>query len=232
MYQVHLYAELLVEVFGKVLGRIYGAVLAACTAETYGQVGKSPFHIPFHGCIYQPIYVFEEYGDFPILFKEADNGFVETGERLVTFVFARVVYGTAVEYETAAVAGRIFGDTFFIGETGDFYYQTTLFQVVGELFQFGQFVEHFAEIRIFGVRLLQQLAQVFNGERHALDEVGLLLEVTAETVCAQYLHGAEQYEMTELGIEIDLIHRPILAEGNDLLSLSHLAHDGEAKGLR
>ena len=75
------------------------------------------------------IYVFEEYGDFPILFKEADNGFVETGERLVTFVFARVVYGTAVEYETAAVAGRIFGDTFFIGETGDFYYQTTLLQV-------------------------------------------------------------------------------------------------------
>ena len=128
MYQVHLYAELLVEVFGKVLGRIYGAVLAACTAETYGQVGKSPFHIPFHGCIYQPIYVFEEYGDFPILFKEADNGFVEAGERLVTFVFARVVYGTAVEYETTAVAGRIFGDTFFIGETGDFYYQTTLFR--------------------------------------------------------------------------------------------------------
>ena len=54
-----------------------------------------------------------KYGDFPILFKEADNGFVEAGERLVTFVFARVVYGTAVEYETAAVAGRIFGDTFF-----------------------------------------------------------------------------------------------------------------------
>lgn len=133
-----MYAELLVEVFGKVLGRIYGAVLAACTAETYGQVGKSPFHIPFHGCIYQTIYVFEEYGDFPILFKEADNGLVEAGERLVTFVFARVVYGTAVEYETAAVAGRIFGDTFFIGETGDFYYQTTLLQVVGELFQFGQ----------------------------------------------------------------------------------------------
>ena len=116
-----MYAELLVEVFGKVLGRIYGAVLAACTAETYGQVGKSPFHIPFHGCIYQTIYVFEEYGDFPILFKEADNGLVEAGERLVTFVFARVVYGTAVEYETAAVAGRIFGDTFFIGKTGEFY---------------------------------------------------------------------------------------------------------------
>lgn len=115
-----MYAELLVEVFGKVLGRIYGAVLAACTAETYGQVGKSPFHIPFHGCIYQTIYVFEEYGDFPILFKEADNGLVEAGERLVTFVFARVVYGTAVEYETAAVAGRIFGDTFFIGETVTF----------------------------------------------------------------------------------------------------------------
>lgn len=72
----------------------------------------NPFHIPFHGCIYQTIYVFEEYGDFPILFKEADNGFVEAGERLVTFIFARVVYGTAVEYETAAVAGRIFGDTF------------------------------------------------------------------------------------------------------------------------
>lgn len=127
MYQVHLYAELLVEVFGKVLGRIYGAMLAACTAETYGQVGKSPFHIRFTDAS-TSIYVFEEYGDFPILFKEADNGFVETGERLVTFVFARVVYGTAVEYETAAVAGRIFGDTFFIGETGDFYYQTTLFQ--------------------------------------------------------------------------------------------------------
>ena len=108
-----MYAELLVEVFGKVLGRIYGAVLAACTAETYGQVGKSPFHIPFHGCIYQPIYVFEEYGDFPILFKEADNGFVETGERLVTFVFARVVYGTAVEYEPPPLPEESSGIPFY-----------------------------------------------------------------------------------------------------------------------
>ena len=79
-------------------------------------------------------------------------------------------------------------------------------------------MQDFTEIRIFGVRLLQQLAQVFNGERHALDEVGLLLEVTAETVCAQYLHGAEQYEMTELGIEIALIHRLVFAQGFDISS--------------
>ena len=45
--------------------------------------------------------------------------------------------------------------------------------------------------------------------------MGLLLEVTAETVCAQYLHGAEQYEMTELGIEIALIHRLVFAQGFD-----------------
>ena len=59
------------------------------------------------------IYVFEEYGDFPILFKEADNGFVETGERLVTFVFARVVYGTAVENIPATVACGVVGYSFF-----------------------------------------------------------------------------------------------------------------------
>ncbi len=112
VYQVHLYAELLVEVFGKVLGRIYGAMLPACAAEAYGETGEAAFHVSLYGSIYQSVYVFEEYGYFPVFFEETDNGFVKSGERLVAFVFARVVYGTAVEYETAAVAGGVFGDTF------------------------------------------------------------------------------------------------------------------------
>ena len=120
MHQVHLHAEFLVQVLGKMLCRIYGAVLTACTAETYGQAGETAFHIPFYGCIHQGVYVLEEDGDFSVLFKKTDNGFVEAGEGLVTFVFTGVVHGATVEYEAAAIAGRIFGDAFFIGKAGDF----------------------------------------------------------------------------------------------------------------
>lgn len=84
MHQVHLHAEFLVQVLGKMLCRIYGTVLTACTAETYGQAGETAFHIPFYGCIHQGVYVLEEDGDFSVLFKKADNGFVEAGEGLVT----------------------------------------------------------------------------------------------------------------------------------------------------
>ena len=130
-------------------------MLTARTTETYGQVSETAFHIPFYGCVYQGIYVFEEDSDFSVLFEEADNGFVESGERLVTFVFTGVVHRTAVKYEAAAVAGRIFGNTFLVSKAGDLDYQTAFLQVVGELFQFGQFAQYFAEIRILGIGFLQ-----------------------------------------------------------------------------
>ena len=212
MHKVHLYAELFVQVFGQVLCRIYGAMLPACAAEAYGETGEAAFHVSLYGSIYQSVYVFKENGYFPVFFEETDNGFVKSGERLIAFVLAGIVYGAAVEYKAAAIAGGVFGDSFLIGKAGDFHYQAPLLQVVGELFQFGQFVQDFAEVGVFGVRFLQQLAQVFNGERHTLDEVGLLLEVTAKTVCASSLHGAEQYEVTKLGIEITFVHRLVFTQ--------------------
>ena len=163
MHKVHLYAELFVQVFGQVLCRIYGAMLPACAAEAYGETGEAAFHVSLYGSIYQSVYVFKENGYFPVFFEETDNGFVKSGERLIAFVLAGIVYGAAVEYKAAAIAGGVFGDSFLIGKAGDFHYQAPLLQVVGELFQFGQFVQDFAEVGVFGVRFLQQLAQVFNG---------------------------------------------------------------------
>ena len=112
MHKVHLYAELFVQVFGQVLCRIYGAMLPACAAEAYGETGEAAFHVSLYGSIYQSVYVFKENGYFPVFFEETDNGFVKSGERLIAFVLAGIVYGAAVEYKAAAIAGGVFGDSF------------------------------------------------------------------------------------------------------------------------
>ena len=68
-----------------------------------------------------------------------------------------------------------------------------------------------AKMWINGLTMLNKPLLQFHTQ-FTLDEVGLLLEVTAKTVCAQYLHGAEQYEVTKLGIEITFVHRLIFTQ--------------------
>lgn len=121
-------------------------------------------------------------GYFSVFLQKADNGFVQSCKMIVSFVFTGVVDGTTVEYEAAAVAGRVIRNSFFIRETDDPHFQCTFLEVVRELFQFGQLTQDMAEVRIFGIIFLEKLPQVLNGKRNTLDEVRLLFEVTAESV--------------------------------------------------
>ena len=213
---------------GQVLCRVDGTVLAARTAEADGQVGEATLHISFHRSVDQAVDMLQEGGDFAVVLQEADDGFVQSGEGLVAFVLAGIVHGPAVEDEAAAVARRIFRDAFLVGKAGDLDYEAALLQVVGKLFQLGQLGQYLAQIRIFGIGLAEQLAQVLDGEGHTLNEVGLLLEIAAETVGTQYLHGAEQHEVAELGHEVGLVHGLVLAQGVDVLVQQFLA---EAVGI-
>ena len=165
----------------------------------------------------------QEYGYLAVVFQEADNGFVQSREGFVTLVLAGVVHSAAVKDETSSVARGIFGDTFFVGKAGDFHHEATLLQVVCKLFQIGEFAQNPAEVGIFWIRFLEQLAKVLDGEGDTLYEVGLLLEVTAETIGTQHLHGAEQYEVAKLGIEISLVHGLVLAQGVDVFLQQLLA---------
>ena len=193
VHQVDLNAKLLVQVLGQMLGRVDGTVLAARAAEADRKVGETAFHVAFDRSVDQTVDVFQEGRDFTIVFEEADDRFVQSREGFVAFVLAGVVYGAAVEDKTSTVARRIFGDAFLVGKAGDFDHKTALLQVVGELLQFGQFGQHLAEIRILGIGLTEQLAKVLDGKGYTLNEVGFLLEVAAETVGTQYLHGADSW---------------------------------------
>ena len=99
--------------------------------------------------------MFEERGYFSIIFQEADNRFIQSGEGFITVVLTGVVYGTAVEYKATTVATGILRDTFFICKTGDLYYKAALLEIVSKLFQLGKFFQHMAEVRIFGIGFLQ-----------------------------------------------------------------------------
>ena len=81
----------------------------------------------------------QEDGNLAILLEEADNRLVESREMVVTLVLARVVDGTAIEDESATVAGWVVRDAFLIGEADDLHLERASLQVVGELFQLSQF---------------------------------------------------------------------------------------------
>ncbi len=88
MYQVHLYAELLVQMFRQVLCRVHGAVLSAGAAEADRQIGEAAFHVALHGSVDKGVGMLQEYGYLAVVFQEADNGFVQSREGFVTLVLA------------------------------------------------------------------------------------------------------------------------------------------------
>ena len=91
MYQVHLHAELLVQMFRQVLCRVHGAVLSAGAAEADRQIGEAAFHVALHGSVDKGVGMLQEYGYLAVVFQEADNGFVQSREGFVTLVLAKLV---------------------------------------------------------------------------------------------------------------------------------------------
>ena len=200
--KLYFYVELRVNVLGHVLGAVDRTVLAAGAAEAHHQVGESAVDIPAHRCVHQCPAVVEEGSYLAVVFKEFYHFFVEACKGLVAFVFAGVVHGAAVEDKSAAVARCVVGDAFLVGKRHDFHGERALLKLVGELLHVYKLAEHGVEIGILYKRLVEYGAEVSQGKGHALEEVGLLLEVAAVAVSAKHLQGAEQHEMPQLLEEI------------------------------
>lgn len=104
MADIHLYTELLVDVFGEMLGRINAAVLASCASEGEHQVGESAVDIALYVCVGKLVYAVEEGEYLSVVLKEADDGLVQSGELLVRLVSTWIVGGTTVEDVASAIA--------------------------------------------------------------------------------------------------------------------------------
>ena len=211
MHQFHSYTEFLVQVLGHVLGRINRTVLATGASEAHRKVAESTLNVTLHGCIHQGVSIFQEWEYLTVVFQELDDRLVKTGERFVTLVLARIVHRTTIEHITTAIACRVVRNTFLVSKAHYLYGQLALFQVILELLHFGQFTKHRAKVWIFGVLFAQQLAEVFDGIRHTLDEVRFLFEIATETIGSQHLQGAEKHEVAQLTEEIGSIYRLVFA---------------------
>ena len=216
MYEVHLYAKLLVQMLSHMLGGIDRTMLTTCAAKANRKIGKTSLYVTLHAGIYQGIDMIQESEYLAIFFEELDDWFVESDKRFVAIILAGIVDSAAVEHEAATITCGIIGDAFLIGKAHHPHLEVLL--RLRELFELREFREYLAEVRIFAERLLEQLAEIIYGKRHALNEVWLLLEVAAETIGTQHLQRAEKHEVAQLGIEIALIYGLILAEPIKILT--------------
>ena len=132
MADIHLYAELLMDVFGEMLGRINAAVLAACASEGEHQIGESTVDISLNVCVGKLIDAVEEGEYLSVVLKEADDRFVQSGELLVRLVSSRIVSGTTVEDVASAIAGRILRNALTEREAEHSHTQRTLTVILRE----------------------------------------------------------------------------------------------------
>ena len=123
---------------GSVLGAIYRSVLTAGTTIGNHQVCEPTVDVSLHRGIDKRMEFY-------------DLG-VETRVRLVPLVFSRIVDSTAVENETAAVAGRIVWYAFLVCEAENADCELLFGQFVGELFKIHKAVQQLVEVWIFLVR--------------------------------------------------------------------------------
>ena len=163
-----------------------------------------------------------------VVLKKLYHLVVEARKRLVALILAGVVDGAAVKHVAAAVARRVVGDAFLVGEAHHAHRERVLLQVVGKLLQANKLFEHLAEVGILRIGVGKKMPEIGDGKRNALDEVGLLLEVAAEAVGAEHLKRAEQHEVAQLGVEIVAVYGSVFAQGVDIF-LQQLAAEAVGK---
>lgn len=95
------------------LCRINRTVLTTCASKANHQVCETTIQIALYGSIDDFINGIKEGSYFTLFFQESNDGFIQSGEMIVSFVFTRVINGPAVEYKSAAIAGGIVGYSFF-----------------------------------------------------------------------------------------------------------------------
>ena len=119
MYDTHLYAELLVDMFCQMLCRIDAAVLSACTSETEHQACESALDIAAHMSISKFIHAVEECQYLSVVLKETYNRFVKSRKFLVRLISSGIMGAAAVEHITTAVARLVFRYSLVIREAVD-----------------------------------------------------------------------------------------------------------------
>ena len=126
MKNMHLDAELLTDMLGQVLGAVDAAVLSARATEAEHQTGEASLDVAGHVMVGQLIDGFEEIKNLTTVFQESNHRFVKSREFLVGLIAAGVVGGTTVEDIASAIARRILGNSFLIGEAIDAHHERTL----------------------------------------------------------------------------------------------------------
>lgn len=176
-------------------------MLPTGTAEGYHKVGETAVDVALNCSVDEGVAVVKEGEDFAILLEEVDDLAVEPGEGLVTLVLTGVVDGSAVEDVTAAIAGGVVGDAFFVGETHDADGEESLGLVGRELLEVDEVGEHAREVGILIEGLLEESAEVGDSVGNTLHKVRFLLEVAAEAIGAEDLEDAEEDEVAESAME-------------------------------
>ena len=86
----------------------------------------------------------------------------------------------------------------------------------------GEFGQHLVHVRILFERLTEEPPEVVDGERYAGEEMGLLLEISPESVCSQNLEIAEKDKQTEPTVEKFLIEIRHEAPQGTEIAFEHL----------
>lgn len=109
MTDVHLYSELLVQMFREVLRRVDTAMLSAGATEGEHEVGEATVDVTLHVSIGEFVDAIEEGEYLTVVLEEAYHGLVESGELLVRFIASGVVRRTTVEHVSAAITRLVAG---------------------------------------------------------------------------------------------------------------------------
>lgn len=111
VHDLHLDAELLMDVLCQMLCTVDAAMLTAGTAETKHQTREPPLDIARHMMVGKGIDMLEELHNLAVVLKEAYHRLVESRQLFIRFITSGVVRRTAVEDIAAAIARGILRDS-------------------------------------------------------------------------------------------------------------------------
>ena len=198
---------------GNALGEEHGAVLSSCTAEGDHEMVEVALKVVVDALSYDPFdMVEEEVGLW--LFIQIFSHFPITASLGLELRFAsRIRQGAAVENETTSIAAEIVRIAFFEREAVDG--NGELGVENGKRRTENGFIlwkqgDHLGEDALeFGIALERvggrPCRQLFQGKRNAFDEVGLFLDETSKTVCAEHLHQSKIHKVGVVTVEIDTV---------------------------
>ena len=150
VHELHLDVEFLVDMLCHVLRAVDRTVLSAGASEANHQIRESALLVAFHRGVDKGIGVVEKLEYLAVVLKKLYHLVVEARKRLVALILAGVVDGAAVKHVAAAVARRVVGDAFLVGETHHAHRERVLLQVVSKLLQANKLFEYLAEVGILG----------------------------------------------------------------------------------